>query len=65
MKSNFYRSNYKIDAMRVALGYTGIQKRFLDTKLKYKRAWSILEYWRSGDSVLCLTGDDIDTGSFF
>ena len=62
---NSYLLKNQIDAMRVALGYTGIQKKVLDTKLKRERVGSILEYWHRGDSVLCLTDDDINALSGF
>jgi hypothetical protein len=52
-----------IDAMRVAVGYTGNPKCINDAKLKHYYLKKALFYWQEGDSVLCLTDDDINEHS--
>ena len=52
-----------IDAMRVAVCYTGNFKIILDAELKYHHLNAVLYYWKEGDSVLCLTNEDINRRS--
>jgi hypothetical protein len=62
-----YRSNNvysaPMDAMRFAVCYTGNPKPIRDAKLNYQRWNVMLKHWQEGDSVLCLTDDDINKHS--